>query len=107
MSRPAGVPRSATPGRRSIGAAARRISTRPRILPGLAAAAPPGAKDTKARKATQANAARTNIAPPVRVLCSLRCALVMSSSLKPVDQLPGEHVRRLQQTATVAVVVLE
>src|SRR5207245_7746943 len=62
----------------SIGVAARRISTRPRIVPGRAASTRPGDKDTEektedTKAAAHRSAARTACA--LCVLCSFLCVL--------------------------------
>lgn len=90
MSRPAGVPNSATPGRRSIGAAVRLSSTRPLMLPGRAAATVVGqaTRDTKGTEDTKDSAiasVNTDTAqtlpgrprPGLCVRCSL-CVLVIA-----------------------------
>src|SRR5262245_9734994 len=111
MSRGMGVPRSATVGRRSAGAVARRTSTRPRIVPARAAsrlatvggteaeACISATKDTKAA-ATRNACALCALGVPLFILC----VLVLCS--KPEHQLNSAKHGMAQEDAAVARVPL-
>src|SRR2546430_10932141 len=95
-SRGAGLPRSATPGRRSIGDVGRRSSTRPRIVPGRAACVPCG---THTNDTTDTRATQPKINPP-RVLGEV-------IRLEPEHELRGRlRLHPFERTAVARVVLV-